>query len=65
MACQDTEVRQVRTYECTGDFEVRPEPDRTITLRDTVYHFWSIRERGTGEIKCFVAVKKNKKLYNK
>jgi hypothetical protein len=59
VGCKNTRPPLV-TYECTNDFEIREEPDRTITLRDTTYYFWSIRDCGTGEVKCFISVKRDK-----
>jgi hypothetical protein len=58
-SCKNTRPPVV-TYECTDDFEIREEPDRQITLRDTTYYFWSIRDCGTGDVKCYIAVKRDK-----
>jgi hypothetical protein len=58
-SCKNTRPPLV-TYECTDDFEIWEEPDRQITLRDTTYYFWSIRDCGTGDVKCYIAVKRDK-----
>lgn len=52
----------VVTYEVAGKFEIKEEPDRNITLRDTTYYFWSLRDCSTGEIKCYIAVKRDKNI---
>jgi hypothetical protein len=49
----------VVTYEVAGKFEIKEEPGRTITLRDTTYYFWSLRD-STGEVKCYIAIKRDK-----
>ena len=61
VSCKTTRPPVV-TYECTEDFEIWEEPDRTVTSRDTVYYFWSIRDCSTGDVKCYIAVKRNKNL---
>jgi hypothetical protein len=60
VSCKNEERPQIVTYECSDDFGIWEEPERTITLGDTVYYFWSIRDCGTGKTKCLISVKRNK-----
>ena len=57
---ENTPTKQIPVYEVTGDFELREETDREITLRDTTYYFWSVRDCSDGSVKCLISIKREK-----